>query len=261
MHEKRLLRVAADWVWQPHDAVRVDSDGIRLQVWRGEATVLETTGYEDAPSVLVARAVSTAQDAGASALVWALHPLTHVVGLAEALTARGATVVEELDVSVRDLSPNDATPSMPPDVTVSRIDSPQALSDAYMVDHLVFGFSLPDAQFRRDDIAALRKEVAAGAARSDFRYVARIGGEAVGSAGMTLDASVAKLWGGAVLPAYRRRGVYRAMLSGRLAQGVERGATTALVKGRVNTSAPILKSAGFTTKGRETHYRIALNDA
>lgn len=260
MDSDELLTVAADWVWKPHDAVRVDAHGIRLQVWRGEATVLSTSGNEDAPGVLVERVLALARESAASAVVWAVHPLTPVPDLADALTVRGATVAEELDISVRDLSRGVDEPDMPPNITVERVDTPQSLSDIYTVDHLVFGFALPDAEFRRNDIALLRDEVAAGLNRSDLRYVARVDGEPVGSAGMTLDASVAKLWGGAVLPAYRRRGVYRALLSTRLAEGAARGATMALVKGRVSTSAPILKGVGFITRGRETHYRMALDD-
>ena len=52
---------------------------------------------------------------------------------------------------------------------------------------------------------------------------------------------VARLWGGAVLEAARGQGVYRALLGARLTYGAAHGATMGLVKGRVNTSGPILR--------------------
>jgi len=56
------------------------------------------------------------------------------------------------------------------------------------------------------------------------------------------------------LPEARGRGVYRAMTTARAAWASEQGATTALVKGRIDTSAPILGRAGFTAYGEERWY-------
>ena len=55
----------------------------------------------------------------------------------------------------------------------------------------------------------------------------------------------ARLWGGVTLPRLRSRGAYRAVLAERLALAVAHGADIALVKGRIDTSAPILARAGF----------------
>lgn len=46
------------------------------------------------------------------------------------------------------------------------------------------------------------------------------------------------------------------MLAERLRVGAELGATTAIVKGRVSTSAPILARAGFTHYGDERAYAL-----
>ena len=48
------------------------------------------------------------------------------------------------------------------------------------------------------------------------------------------------------------------MLPARLAYAVAHGATMALVKGKVDTSGPILRRAGFDVFGQETVYRISL---
>ena len=88
------------------------------------------------------------------------------------------------------------------------------------------------------------------------RVVAYVDQTPVGSAGLTLTNGVARLWGGAVLEQHRRRGIYRALLDERMSWAVEQRARLALVKGRVETSAPILRRSGFTVYGRERSYRL-----
>ena len=71
--------------------------------------------------------------------------------------------------------------------------------------------------------------------------------------GLALVDGVARLWGGAVLEEARRRGAYRAVLDARLRRGIERGATMALVKGRVQTSGRYCAepaSSGTARSGR-----------
>ena len=55
-----------------------------------------------------------------------------------------------------------------------------------------------------------------------------------------------------------RQGVYRAVLDARLSYAVAHGATMALVKGKIDTSGPILRRAGFAAYGREPVYDIPL---
>jgi GNAT superfamily N-acetyltransferase len=88
--------------------------------------------------------------------------------------------------------------------------------------------------------------------------VAYVNGRPVGSGGILLVDGVARLWGGVVVPSARGQGVYRAVLDARLAYAVRHGATMALVKGNVATSAPILRKAGFTAFGQEPFYRVPL---
>jgi len=88
--------------------------------------------------------------------------------------------------------------------------------------------------------------------------VAYLDGIAVGCGGISLVDGVARLWGGAVREEARGRGAYRAVLDARLRRGVERGATMALVKGRIQTSGPILRRAGFEVYGEERSYLVPL---
>ena len=83
-------------------------------------------------------------------------------------------------------------------------------------------------------------------------------GEAACSGGCSLNGEVAQLWGAVTLPAFRRRGSYRAVLAERLRLARDHGAILALVKGRVETSGPILLRAGFTDYGEERCYWLPI---
>jgi hypothetical protein len=61
-----------------------------------------------------------------------------------------------------------------------------------------------------------------------------------------------------VIPEARGRGAYRAVLDARLRYAVDHAATMALVKGRVATSGPVLRRAGFMAYGQERSYRLTL---
>lgn len=83
--------------------------------------------------------------------------------------------------------------------------------------------SLPEG----DALAAMFDDIyRAGGVR---RYLARIGGEVAGGASMRIDGDVALLAGAATLPAFRRRGVQRALLRDRLADAARVGCRLAVV--------------------------------
>ena len=76
-------------------------------------------------------------------------------------------------------------------------------------------------------------------------------GAPAATGGCTRAGAVARLWGAGTRPDLRGRGAYRALVAHRIAVAHELGATLALVKGRVATSAPILRRLGFTAYGQE----------
>ena len=79
----------------------------------------------------------------------------------------------------------------------------------------------------------------------------------IGTAGHVVVGGTIRLWGGAVVPSARHTGVYRALLDVRLRAGVEADCRMALVKGRVETSAPVLLRSGFRQYGEVRAYRLA----
>ena len=81
-----------------------------------------------------------------------------------------------------------------------------------------------------DDVAVLRRTLQMSAAAAHVLVVASLDGEDAGVAGLSIAGDTALLNHGAVLPAFRRRGVHQALLAARLALAHERGATGALLK-------------------------------
>jgi GNAT superfamily N-acetyltransferase len=147
-------------------------------------------------------------------------------GVRELLVARGAAVEETLDVL--------------------------ALS-------LTGGASALAAQALAAQALAAQALAAQALAAPGGTVVAYSDGVPVGSGGVTMADGVARLWGGGVVPSARGRGVYRAVLAARLEYATAHGATMALVKGRVETSGPILRRAGFAAYGQELIYKVPLD--
>ncbi|MGD0702396.1 MAG: GNAT family N-acetyltransferase [Trebonia sp.] len=176
--------------------------------------------------------------------------------VADLLVARGATVDETLDVLAVDLS-HGAPDLLPParQVSLRWATDLSTLRDGTQVGVTVFGGSMPPEQRLEEESKRDSGTVAGG---DGGMVVAYADGEPVGSGGIAMTDGVARLWGGAVRQEARRQGVYRALLAARLRYGAAHGATMALVKGRVETSAPILRQAGFTAYGQEIMYRVPL---
>lgn len=82
---------------------------------------------------------------------------------------------------------------------------------------------LPDA----DALAAVMDDVFR--AGGNTRYLARVAGEITGGASMRIDGGIALLAGAATLPAFRRRGVQRALLAKRLDDASRAGCHLAVV--------------------------------
>ncbi|HEU4408152.1 MAG TPA: GNAT family N-acetyltransferase [Polyangiaceae bacterium] len=78
-------------------------------------------------------------------------------------------------------------------------------------------------------------------------YLARLGGEPAATAAYVAFPRSAYLLGGVVLPRFRGRGLYRALVGARLADARARGLALATSHAREETSAPLLETMGFET--------------
>jgi GNAT superfamily N-acetyltransferase len=253
-----VAAASAAWLWVPENATVVETDDyaiMRLPDYFDYRLSVLTFRPSGPLAAAVGAVLARAREFGLPELRWQVGG-GDPDGLAQELTARGATVVLALDVLASDLS--GGVPAIPPpsvDVTLRWATDFETARDGSAVGMTAFGGSLPPDDRIRDNAARDAVTVPAG---DGGLLVAYVGGAPAGSGGVTMADGVARLWGGAVIPAARGLGVYRQVLATRLAYAMTRGAAMALVKGKVDTSGPILRRAGFTAFGQETLYRVPL---
>jgi hypothetical protein len=166
----------------------------------------------------------------------------------QTLCARGGKQIDAVQILARELGGGLPDLDVPADVRVELVTDEGTFRAASMVTVRGWGRREPSA-------AALAREgtevIRHLASWSSFRVVAMIGQQPASCGGCTLRGEVAQLWGAVTLREYRRRGAYRAVLAERLRLARVHGATLALVKGRADTSGPILLRAGFAEYDEE----------
>ncbi|QCW51302.1 GNAT family N-acetyltransferase [Nocardioides dongxiaopingii] len=254
----RVAAESAAWVWYPDDADVVRNDRLVLVRWPdyfgAPPNLLRVSGSAPVDGVLD-EALAQVRAWGRDELVVRVG-LDAPAGLEDALAARGARVHETLDVLALDLGdgvPGGPGLDVPSDVEVRWQADEATTRDALRVAAEAFEEGAVPSDERVGELAVqAAADHEAGRASTAVAY---LDGRPVGSGGLTLAGAgghdVARLWGGGVVPEARGRGVYRAVLAARLDLARTRGASMALVKGRVETSGPILRRAGFAVFGRE----------
>lgn len=80
-------------------------------------------------------------------------------------------------------------------------------------------------------------------------FLARVNGEPAGSAGLAIVERSVYLIGAVVLPRFRGRGVYRALLNARFSLARALGKAIVTCQANPHTSGPILQSLGFQSVG------------
>lgn len=105
---------------------------------------------------------------------------------------------------------------------------------------LASGWSMPLEHFADD----YRSMISSPAPLRSL-YLAYLGDQIAGAAESSLLPGVGYLGGGLVLPPFRHRGIYRALVRARLADIAGRGLPLAVTQSRAATSAPILLAVGF----------------
>ncbi|WP_296604576.1 GNAT family N-acetyltransferase [Nocardioides sp.] len=251
-----VTAASAAWVWLPDFAVTVETDEylvVRYPDWFEEPLMLTRLLPRRRPAVVLDEALERARELGPSEILCWVPP--DAAAGVEAMLAERGTPAQTVDVLARDLSAGGPDAPLSADLELRWVADVGTLRDYEGVAAEVFGGSLPPDDHLEHEAARATLALATGAAG---RAVAYVDAMPVGAGGLTLTDGVARLWGGAVRESHRRRGIYRALLDARLAWGVEHGARFALVKGRVETSAPILRRAGFATYGQERSYRLPL---
>ncbi len=260
---QRVLDAAAAMEFVPEGAVEVRTDDYRLV--RHPDWMLGTT--VGAAQVTWSRTVRPLGDVidevaervcgwGLPGVAWWVSAVSRPAGTGEALRARGAGLVDAMQVLARELGDDHGQPSVPSGITVELVRDERTFRAASAVSVQGWGSVEPDeAQIARQ----LKETLQDLATWSSFRVVAFADSEPVSTGSCTLAGEVAQerialLWGAITLLASRGHGSYRAVLTERLRLAREHGATLAMAKGRALASGPILLRAGFTDFGEERCY-------
>jgi hypothetical protein len=136
---------------------------------------------------------------------------------------------------VRDLSPIAAT--APPGVRVEAAVN-DAAADQF-TDVLASGWGAEPEEMRDRHRAMVRQT-------AHYRlFVAYVGDVPAGAAACVLAGRAAYQMGGVVLPEFRKRGLYQALVASRLVDAASRGLAIATSQARAGTSGPILTRLGF----------------
>lgn len=183
----------------------------------GFVTYRALAGETDLPA-LVGAAVERLREAGAGAIEWKTRGHDHVPGLEEALAGHGFAVEETEAIMIGPLTGLTAEVPLAPGSRVRRALAAEDVRAVSAMTDRAFGRQVDPA--RAD---ALVEAVAAGDGTQ--LWVAEVDGE-MASAGRLVTVpgtDFVGLWGGATLPAFRGRGLYRALTAARaraaLAQG------------------------------------------
>lgn len=251
---------AAAWVYVPPDAEQVVTSEYQLianPAHFHHPTVVAWSKLTRPPAEVIDEVLTQVRAWGRDRVYWWVRADTEPPATDTALLELGATPAETVQVLACDLADG------LPDVGLAgaaRTGAPEAVlvSDER---------TLRDSQLVSDDVWSERQErtaaeFAAELARvrgslgswSGFRVIVYLDGEPAATGGCDIVGGAARLWGAGTLPAFRGRGAYRQLLQTRIATAREHGATLALVKGQVDTSAPILLRAGFTPYDEERCY-------
>ena len=140
-----------------------------------------------------------------------------------------------------------------PGMKVSIVDDQGSFGALTEVETAGWGRNRPSSEALSEEWERIRGDLASSSA---FALVATVDGIAASVGRCGLFGPVVRLFGAVTLPEYRGRGLYGEVVAARCRLGKEHGATLAMTKGRPDTSAPILRRAGFLPFQTERCWRL-----
>lgn len=167
---------------------------------------------------------------------WSVVPGSSPPDLADRLAARGFSRVEIRGMA-RDLAPLDV--ALPEGTSVERV-GPSTVDEFTTV--MAEGWSMDPGP-----LIQMHRSMVEGPGDHYRLFLVRQGKAAVAAGGYSAAPRSAYQMGAVVLPAFRKRGYYPALVAARLADSAARGLSLATSQARDETSAPILERLGFVT--------------
>jgi hypothetical protein len=258
--EAEVAAAAAAWCWVPPDAGEVLTDDYQLASYPAHyhtypACVLWSRSERPAGE-LIGEVAGHVRGWGLAEVHWCVSADTRPAGTEAELVRRGATLADTAQVLGYDMGAGLPGLDEPAGVRWEVVSDEASVRANRLIYREVWGEGgEPDEAEVGQELASVRQQLADW---SGFRVVSFVNGEPASFGGCTLVDGVARLWGAGTRAALRGHGAYRVVLARRMALAREHGATLALVRGRVETSAPILRRAGFRGYGEVRAYKIAV---
>jgi hypothetical protein len=261
---RQVLDATIAMEWRPDGAIEVLADDYRLiryPDWALDPTFPAAHVTRAGVARTRRPAAEILDEVAGRVRRWGLHGVAWWVSSATlppdteaTLRTRGGKQIDAVQILGRELASLPDLP-VPADVSVELVAGERAFRAASMVTVRGWGRREPTGAALARDFAQAIRDLETW---SSFRVLASVKGEPACCGGCTLRGEVAQLWGAVTLREYRRRGSYRAVLAERLRLAREHGAALALVRGRVDTSGPILLRAGFADYGEERCYWLPI---
>ena len=255
---RRVLDAVVTMEWSPDGAHVVLTDDYRLiryPDWALDpafpAAQVTWSRSERTAAEVIGEVAGRVRLWGRPGVAWWVSSATLPPDTEAALRAAGGKQIDAVQILARELNGNDVGWPGPGDVSVELVAGERTFRAASMVAVRGWGRKEPSRAVLAREYAEAVTDLAAW---SSFRVLASVRGEPAAVGGCTLRGEVAHLWGAVTLREYRRRGAYRAVLAERLRLARAHGATLALVKGRAETSGPILLRSGFLAYSEERCY-------
>lgn len=247
-----ILRASAAWVWFPRDS---EQEKTHLQLVRyparfgGGVRGSQVESTADAATALDYAVDRTRAWGESQFTLWT--NASDRPDLEDEIRRRGAEHIDT--VTVFALTIDDIAIEAPTNTSAEIVRTLDQVREVDAINVPVWEQSPLDDHGLQVELEEVASTLASG---EGVRVLGRLDGEAVSTGGCTIVDGFARLWGAATLERARGRGAYRAVLAERLRAGAELGATTAIVKGRTATSAPVLTRVGFASYGDERAYRL-----
>jgi ribosomal protein S18 acetylase RimI-like enzyme len=242
--------------WYPPSSRRVTTENYELAVTVGSSGLTWIYGFRardtrDAERLLGEIRATVQSLGGTGARMW-VTPHDRPPGLGDLLLRFQFEPKESAELLACDLRDGLGKASLPsfrptPGVTVREITSREEYDLVDGLTATIFELPAPPAEVRAGFIESYERQIRETG--HSERFLALDGTRPAGAAGLTLKGAAALLWGTGVLPEFRGRGIYSAMVRARCSSAAERGAEIAFTVARTGTSGPILKGHGFRVVG------------
>jgi GNAT superfamily N-acetyltransferase len=260
--DERVWDAIDAWRWVPPGSTKIETERFTIVLTPGSWTLTFVYGFRvpdpaeaDAGLAEVRQRIEAGGGTGAK---FQLTPRCAPADLDARLIRRGYHLENTTDVLVWELRDRADAPRFP-DVPAAPVTvRPVVTEDDYvaagqLVAPIFHEPPLPEAT-RARLLEDFRQTVREG--KPPVRYLAWLDGTPVGCGGLSVVDGVGQFWGTGVLPEYRRRGIYGALVRARCEAALAQGAEVGLVTAVIGTSGPILRKLGFRPVGQVQRYVV-----